>query len=48
MGLFGKCTLVGLTLCLVVTGAVAQDPSTLPYMNTKLSLQERAADWSIA
>ena len=41
-----KCALLSVVSCLIlfVTASSAQDASNLPYMNTKLSPEERAAD----
>ncbi len=46
MNCSGKVVLVALALrfTLLGRGAIAQDPSTLPYMNPKLSSEERAKD----
>lgn len=44
MSYFGKVTLAVLMVCMLFADAVAQDHANLPYMNTKLSPEERAAD----
>ncbi|MBV9180368.1 MAG: glycoside hydrolase family 3 C-terminal domain-containing protein [Acidobacteria bacterium] len=45
MGYFGKLTLAVSMICtLFVSAAGAQDDTNLPYMNTKLSPEERAGD----
>jgi beta-glucosidase len=43
---FGKCTPVILAACIILTAysATAQETSELPYMNAKLSPEQRAAD----
>ncbi|HKW17960.1 MAG TPA: glycoside hydrolase family 3 C-terminal domain-containing protein [Terriglobales bacterium] len=44
MSYFGRVTLAVLIICMLFLSAVAQDNASVPYMNTRLTPEERAAD----